>query len=126
MRRDGGHCAAQPLLEVVQTVLGIIDGVVEALQWPGAMFNLPIDETQISVEGSKRRAEIEMNRLKGFIKVFKGGEEPGELAADLSLIKAKVDDPDTTVAVKVRCQYRKSNDGKATYRTDFIKEVIAG
>jgi hypothetical protein len=95
------------------------------LQWPGALFNLPLDAGQLSVEGSQRRAEIEMNRLKGFLKVLKGGEEPGEIAAEIQLIKSQIDAPDTTLAVQVRCQYRKANNGQ-TYRTDFVKELLSG
>ena len=92
------------------------------LQWKGAMFNLPSDASQITLDGSRKRAEIEMNRLKGHLKTLLG-REPNNLIVDLEEVGGMIGGESALVA-KVFCQYRESNG--RTYRTDFIRDLLSG
>jgi len=94
----------------------------ENMSWRGASFNLPADINAVTLENSRKRAEIEMNRLKGFLKVITG-EEPVDIQAALQKVEAMISAEDSQVCVAVRIQHRKGKND-VIYRTDFIKEVL--
>ena len=55
----------------------------------GASTGLPTNPGQITLDGSKKRAEIEMNRLKGHLTVLLGSE-PTNMVAALEQVSAMI------------------------------------
>ena len=92
------------------------------LQWRGAIFSLPTDPGQITLEGSKKRAEIEMNRLKGHLTVLLGSE-PTNMVSALEQVSNMIQS-DQAVVCNVKCNYREVGD--RTYKTEYIRELLSG
>ncbi len=92
------------------------------LQWRGAVFNLPTNPAQLVLDGSKKRAEIEMNRLKGHLSVLLGSE-PTNMVGALEQVSAMIQS-DQAVVCNVRCNYREVGD--RTYKTEYIRELLSG
>ena len=93
------------------------------LQWKGAIFNLPSDPSQITLDGSRKRAEIEMSRLKGHLKTVLG-REPSNLVSDIEEVVNMIGDQSSALVTKVFCQYREVNG--RTYRTEYIRDLLSG
>ena len=88
----------------------------------GNVFNLPTNPGQITLDGSKKRAEIEMNRLKGHLTVLLGSE-PTNMVGALEQVSGMIQS-DQAVVCNVRCNYREVGD--RTYKTEYIRELLSG
>ena len=93
----------------------------EPLIWNGAPMVIPNDANALTHDGSKTRAKIELERLKGCIQTLVG-RKPGNLGNDLEEIENKLKS-DNTVACMVYCQYNQR--GENTYKSEKLKNLLS-
>ncbi len=94
----------------------------EPLEWRGAPITIPQDPGAIQHEGSQVRARIELQRLKGHIKILLG-REPGDLQSDMDMISQMLSGDQSVVAV-VDCRYNER--GGRTYKTEYLQSLLGG
>ena len=94
----------------------------EPLVWKGAPITIPQDMKQINQEGSRIRASIELQRLKGHLKTLMGSE-PVDMSAAMESVDSLLNG-ESSVAATVRCVY--TTRGSRTYRTEYIQSLLCG
>jgi hypothetical protein len=94
----------------------------EPLSFMGAPFIFPNDINQVTEANHRQRIQIGMRRLKGHVKSLLR-RDCVDLQADLAEVEALIKNPETVVAAKLDCRYRKGNDGR-TWREEFIQSRI--
>jgi len=92
----------------------------EPLIWNGAPMNIPHDPSALSHEGSKVRARIELQRLKGHLKTILG-YDPSNMQAAFDDLESKLNG-ESTVACMVRCQY--TERGTSTYKSEYLQSLL--
>jgi len=94
----------------------------EALTFKGAPITIPQDLSAIQQEGSKTRARIELQRLKGHLKTLLGSE-PADMTSAMEQVDSLLNG-ETSVAAVVRCVY--TTRGTRTYRSEYIQSLLCG
>lgn len=93
----------------------------EPLKWKGAPFRIPEDPGQITEDGPKTRASIELRRLAGHVKTILKRNPSTALGDDLSEVNGLINSNDQALVAEVRCVY--SERAGRTYRTEFLQRL---
>jgi hypothetical protein len=94
-------------------------GSPEPRSFTGARFQMPADPTQLTDEGAKTRARIELERIKGHLTTLIG-RRPENLQMAMQTIQERINNGNV-IPVKLRARY---DESKTKPGTKYFKEFL--